>query len=706
MATAQLIRPAAPLPGGVAAGVSRAPKAPSALAGAVLAVLLYAAFAHGAAGTAAEARLQVALAGLTALAAGSWLWSGTLRFRAPRLTLFGLASLALFALWSGVTLFWSVAPDDTWLELNRTITYVLVSCLAVALGASHSRSLESIGKGFLVIVVAVTLYALGQKLFPGLHVAGVFSLNQTGPLPRLQAPFGYWNALALFIVMGVPLALALAIDRLRSRRLRLSALVALQLMLVTIGFTYSRGGLLALVAALVAMFVLSKVALRALMWLAAASLAAAPPLIFGLTNHSLTSSDISLGSREGAGAVLALILLMSILVLLAGGVRLLDLEWRIHLSPQRVRTIRRGVVGALAVGLVIALIAVAASSRGVGGTASDAWKSFATARATSVTDPHRLLSADSQNRWVWWKEAAGAFSDRPIAGWGAGSFGVVHLLYRHDLLTVKQPHSVPLQWLAETGIIGALAASAALGLMLAGAVAAVRRRPLGSERLLAAGFFALVIAYLVHALYDWDWDIPGVTLPALVALGLLGGSARTSGSRALDARGLDGALEPLGSGARALAVAALTLVVAVFAASAILPSLAATKARAAEVVASGASAAALDRAAASARFAARLNPVSDAGPEAQATVALHRGNLRAARADFLQATRRQPSDYRAWVLLAGLESSLGDANAAEAAALRAAALNPVDLAQLLDVLRSIKLEQVPPKDSATATPVS
>ena len=101
---------------------------------------------------------------------------------------------------------------------------------------------------------------------------------------------------------------------------------------------------------------------------------------------------------------------------------------------------------------------------------------------------------------MWWKEAAGAIRDRPLGGWGAGSFGVVHLLYRRDALSVRQPHSVPLQWLAETGAVGALLAIGAFGLLLVSAVLATRRRASGSERLLTAALTAGAVAYAVHAL--------------------------------------------------------------------------------------------------------------------------------------------------------------------------------------------------------------
>jgi hypothetical protein len=59
-------------------------RTPVVLAAALLALVLYAAFSHGAVGSPPEARLQVVLSAIAALAGGAWLWSGTLRFSAPR----------------------------------------------------------------------------------------------------------------------------------------------------------------------------------------------------------------------------------------------------------------------------------------------------------------------------------------------------------------------------------------------------------------------------------------------------------------------------------------------------------------------------------------------------------------------------------------------------------------------------------------------
>jgi hypothetical protein len=703
MSTVQLAQPGdGPLAGQHSSAARHASMAPVALAGGLLLLVVYAAFSHGAVTVAAEARLEVAVAALAAAAGAAWLWSRSLNLSAPGVALAGIALLAAFAAWCGVTVLWSVAPDQTWSELNLVLAYVIVLCLGLALGASAAGAVELVADGYLLVVVAVACYGLGQKLFPGVHVTGVFDLNQTGQLPRLQEPLGYWNALALFVAMGAPIALALAADRERTRHARLGAIAALELMFLAIGLTYSRGGVIALVFALTVYVALSGTRLRSLMWIAAAGVASIPPLVFGLTSHSLTAAGVGLGHRELAGGVLAGILATSLLALISGGRRLLMLEHRVHVGPERARAITRSLSALAAAAIVASILAVTFSSRGLGGTVSHAWKSFTLTRETSVYDPHRLLSADSANRWVWWKEAAGAFSDRPIAGWGAGSFPVVHLLYRRDTLSVKQPHSVPLQWLAETGAIGALLAIVGFGLLLVAGVRGVRRRAQSPDRLLAAAILAGAVAYTVHAFYDWDWDIPGVTLPALVFLGVLAGSARNrQGPRTLP-------LRFPGQGVRALSLGALTLWLCVFAVSATLPSLAATKASSAIVSASGTSPADLQRAQDQAALASRLDPLSDAGLKAEATIAVHGGQLGRSRAYLLDAVRRDPTDPQAWSGLALVDFSLHDVRAGTLAAAHVFALDPRGklgggLARSFS--QYANLLETPPKDSAAATPL-
>lgn len=668
----------------------------TALVAALILLVLYAAFDHGAGGVAAAARLQVILAVVATAAAGTT-WTGKLRFSAPTPAVAGVGSLALFAAWSGLSLAWSAAPDQTWTELNRALTYAVVLVLAILAGASHPRAVRLVADGLLAVVLLVTFYALGQKLVPGLHVAGVLNLNRTQLAPRLQDPFGYWNALGLFIALGVPLALARAVGAERSRRARLAALLSVELMLLTIGLTYSRGAVLALVCGLAVAIALGRARLRSLMWLAAAAVAMAPSLAFGLASHDLTTVSVGLGSRELAGVELTAVLAISSAALWVGGEQLMELERAVHVGPERARRVGNALAGAVGVAIVAGVLVISVSSRGLTGTVSDAWHTFTRTQQATNYDPARLLSADAANRWVWWREAAGAFSDRPLTGWGAGSFPVVHLLYRRNTISVQQPHSVPLQFLAETGIVGALLAACGLGLMIATGVRAVRLRG-GAERLLCAALLAGLLTYAVHTLYDWDWDIPGVTLPAILLAGVLAGSA---GRR--QSSDPPPAVRPAGGATRALGLAATTALLCVFALSGVVVSVAAGRASSALVGASSASRGTLRHDLATAESAARLDPLSDAGLLAAATISLHLGAPERARAYLLDAVRRDPEDVRTWEELVSTEVQLGDAANVVRAVQRVAELDPMGTATEA-LLREVELRRAPPGRSATRRP--
>jgi hypothetical protein len=632
------------------------------IGGALLALILYAAFDHGAVGLAPGARVEVALAVIAAVAAAAWLGLDALHFRASPIASWGLVLLGAFVLWSGLTVLWSVAPDQTWVEVNRGLSYVVVLALGIALGATGPRAPGLIARGFLSVAAIVAVYALGQKLVPGLHVSGVFSLNQTGSIPRLQEPIGYWNALALFLVLGVPAALQLAVDPTRAPRRRLIAAAALELLLLTIGLTLSRGGLIALVVALVIGVAGAGRRLPSLAWLVLVALATVPPLVLGLTLHSLADAGVSLGGREAGGAILVGALVVSLAGLYGGGRTLLGHESRLRGSAAGEQWARRASRAGLA-GLVLSAVVLA--------LVTHAWQHFTSPTAPSNFSPSRLLSTDSY-RWLWWKEAAHAFVARPLGGWGAGSFGVVHLIYRQNTLPVQQPHSVPLQFLSETGVVGVLLGVGGLALLLVAAVRSARRWELTpAERGAAMALVAGAAAYFVHFLYDWDWDIPAVTLPVLLFVGVLVGAGRTG----LPSSG-EPARPPLSLGTRALATTGATLWLCLFVVSALLPSLAASDSRAALVEASSSSRTALADAQAAARRASSLDPLSDAGLRAEASIALHRRQLTRARYDLQQAVGREPSDALAWNELREADGFLGDRAGARQAAGRVIALDP------------------------------
>lgn len=671
-------------------------RASAGLLAALVVVCAYAAFARGAIEQPEEARVQVLLAVLALVGAGLW-FSGRLALPRGRTPLAGLALLVAFAAWTGLSLLWSVAPDSSWAELNRWTAYALIAALALACGSSVSRAGERVALLWLLTASLVALYALATKVLPGVHI--VIDLNQEAEFSRLRAPLDYWNALALVCVLALPLAAAVALDRTRSDRARLSALAAAWLLIVVTALTYSRGGVLAALVALGVLMALGRSRLRTLALAGAALLAAVAPLSVAFASTALTTDGEALGPRERAGLWLGLAALLSLAALLAAGRRLLVLERRVTWSPARSRTASRALVAAAAALLAAGLVALALSHRGLTGSIDHQVHEFTSPHTALVTDPGRLLSANSSNRWVWWKEAAGAWSAHPLDGWGAGSFPVTHLLYRKPPpLPVLQPHDVPLQLLAETGLVGALLALGGFAVLVVAAWRRVRSLPLGRERMIGAALVAAGVAWLVHGLFDWDTDIPAVTLPALLMVGVV---AAPSGVRRRVRGGYSGEV-PVEARSAGLLVG--SLLVCAVGVSAILPAWSQSKAAGAVSAAGGANAtpAQLAGAAQQAQLAARLDPLSDEPLIDAAQIAQRRGRLADAGHYLRQAVQREPYDSVAWGKLALFDVGQGDAPAAEAAAVRAVSLDPLNPG-LVALARGTAGLSPPPADSATAT---
>ena len=656
-------------------------------------MLAYAAFAHGATDIPDESYAQVALAALGLLSCAAWLGGRRLSISTTPWGWAALALLGAFAFWSGISLLWTVAPEGTWLETNRALSYALVLVLGLAVGSRLERAVERIAVGWLIVAVAVALYALGGKLVPSL-------LNHTAVFSRLRAPLDYWNALALVCVLGAPVAMRVATDSTRPLRARLAGLAALQLLFVVAGLTYSRGGVLAMVVAVLALTALGGARLRGLAVVGLAALATVAPLAYAFSSHTLTTDSIPLAARVRDGRVLALIMLASLAALLLVAHRLAQLEDRVAWTPVRSRRAWQALGVAVVVGLLVGVAALAGSSRGVTGSISHQVDNFTSVRKDPITDPSRLLSTSSGNRWVWWEEAVGAFVDRPLQGWGPGSFPVTHLLYRKPPpLPVRQPHSVPLQFLAETGVVGALLALGAIGCLLTAVAVRVRSLAPGRGRDLAVACLVAGAAWTLHGVYDWDWDIPGVTFPALLLLGVAAAAPRSP------AREQEEELMRADGGAplRIAALILATLALCAFAMSAVLPAWSQTKAlNALTSVTDHSTPAQLESAAAAADLAARLNPLGDQALIYASTIAARRGRTADEHRYLLQAVGREPYDVNAWTQLAFAAAADNDRGGAYDAARKALSLDPLNTT-LAPFVAFLALGQTPPAASATAT---
>jgi hypothetical protein len=453
--------------------------------------------------------------------------------------------------------------------------------------------------------------------------------------------------------------------------------------------------------------------LRTLLALGLALAGAAPALALGFTAHDLTTNGLSVAARRGTGLLLGGLLVAGLAGVVVVGRMVLEAEARTPADPVRSRRIGRALVGGAALAAVIGIGFMAASDRGLTGEVSHQWHVFTSPKeAAGQFDPGRLLSTNSGNRWVWWEEAVGAWSDRPLAGWGAGSFPVLHRQYRKNGLEVLQPHSVPLEFLAETGLVGAIFGLGGVMLLLVGAAGALRRLAPGPERGLAAGLFAGSAAWAWHCLYDWDWDIPGVTLPALLFAGVLCARgardrapgfalARSNGvGRGVSSRALTGA-------GRATAAGVAAVVAGTIAISAALPSWAESEsANALASVHTNATPGALERAQSGADFAARLDPLSVQPLLDAASLAARRGRVIQARDYLLRAAGRQPDDVHVWLSIASFEAGRGDRRNVQIALARALELDPRNrVAPYLVAAQELVTAPYAASATATGTPL-
>ena len=653
------------------------PRRGTILALALLVACAYAAFAHGAVRIPDESWLQIGLYAAGLAAAAAWLsrrdgWAAAV----PAQAWAGVALLAAFGAWCALSILWSVAPDDSWLEANRAFAYALATLLAIGLGASSAGAVERIALVWLLVASAVAVYALAGKVAPG-------AIAPDEPIARLRAPLQYWNALALVCAMGLPVALRVVTDTARGPRTRLAALAATYALALTIGLTYSRGGFVALAVAMIVITALGRRRLRGLAAFALADIALAPVLAVAFTLDGLTNNDATLGERIHDGRIFGAVALIMLGVLLAAGNQALRFE-RHRRLPRAVETWAwQGLAAAALVAVIGAGVFVAAEHNRV-------WHSFTDVKQDRQYDPARLVSTNSGNRWVWWKEAAGAFSDKPLGGWGAGSFGTVHLRYREQPLGVRQPHNVELQWLSETGIVGFVLALGGLLLLFAAAVRRVLATP--GDRELEVALLAAALAWLVHGLVDWDWDIPAVTLPPLIFLGVL--AARPM--RAPRAPEPFADPEERGIGARAFALAAVALLICGALASTALPALSQSRTEAAETASNP------DTAARDADVAARLNPVAVRPLIVASSIEVRRGRLVEARRRLLEAAGRQPENPEVWYRLALLSQQLADRDGFRTAIARFAELDPVNpVTGALE--RQVLAVDAPVNASATAT---
>ncbi|MDX6487266.1 MAG: hypothetical protein QOF43_2419, partial [Gaiellaceae bacterium] len=156
------------------------------------------------------------------------------------------------------------------------------------------------------------------------------------------------------------------------------------------------------------------------------------------------------------------------------------------------------------------------------------------------------LSDLGSNRYDFWRVALREFRSHELAGIGSRGFRTAYLQHRRSPESPARAHSLELDVLSETGVVGFALIAAALALIAA--TFAVRAR----SELLSAGVLGAFACWLAQASVDWTWTFPAVGLLLFTLAGF--GAARDDAPPLPRAVGL-----PLAAAAAALAVGAFGL---------------------------------------------------------------------------------------------------------------------------------------------------
>jgi hypothetical protein len=534
-----------------------------------------------------------------------------------------VCALVLLVAWMGVTVWWSIVADRSWDTFNKGAAYVAFLGLGVVLAAVGRDRAARLAGYMLALVIGATLtWALITKAVP--------ALVADERIGRLNEPVDHWNALALLADIGIVLGLWLGTAAAPRRGVRIAGALLVYVATLALALTLSRAGLLVGVGVLVLWLVLASERVQSGLLLVASAGPAAAIAAWAFTRPALTDDLQPHSSRVADGRIFGVAACVGALVVVA----LVTLGLRRSLTDESRRRLGR-LLAVVAVVLVVAGIAAASVA------AADSISSDRNCSEV-VNDPSRLGSLDVGNRLCWWGEAWDVFAHRsPGGGWsqvgdlvggaGAGTFEVARKRFRSNADTVLQPHSVPLQQLADGGVVG-FGLFAALVLAGIAVCVCVLRRLSGPERSAAVALVAAPAAYLAHALVDYNWDFLAVTAPTLVALGVLAGAGR----------------ETRTGGRRPVLGVGVVLLAAVVLVSFSFPRLAdRAERRSTEALADGDFKRALDEA----RWAHFFNPVSADPIFAKARVAEAEGVLWRAERFYIDAVELQPDNPLTWYTL-------------------------------------------------------
>jgi O-antigen ligase/polysaccharide polymerase Wzy-like membrane protein len=471
----------------------------------------------------------------------------------------GAVTVALFAALAALTyasIAWSVQPADSWVEANRTLSYLAAFGAAVALARLAPARWPAPVWAIATVAVVACGYGLLAKVFPA-------SLNASDPFGRLRVPFSYWNATGLMAGLGMPACLWAGARPTASRWVRALTVPAIAVLVTALMLSYSRGGLIAVVIGLACWFVLVPFRLRATLLLALGAIGGAIATAWALKHHAITHDYVALAARTSAGHEFGVVLLGVLAVMAIAGLTAAYGIERIEVAEPVRRRIGTALIVCVAMVPVVAIGAVAASSRGLTGEVSHVWTELTSPTATQPGNGASRLASLGNSRPLYWSEGLKVGEHALLAGVGAGGFDTARTRYSSSTLAVAHAHSLLIETFADFGLIGiavsfalfgawALAVARTLGIgtgrrggarddaadaamgdpadtngvengVANGTGNAPHAHAYAAERAGLITMLAVIVIFGVSSLIDWTWFVPGVAVPALVCAGWLAG---------------------------------------------------------------------------------------------------------------------------------------------------------------------------------------
>jgi len=572
--------------------------------------------------------------------------------------------ITALCVWTFASVFWAPSAENAFTEFNRLSLFL--GLFVITTLAARRASFSSWADGLALGISLIALIALSSRFFPG-----TFSDQGLGDflkslVKRLSFPLGYWNGLAIFVALCVPLLLGVAVS---SKKAVIRALAVAPLPAITsvVFLASSRGGVATGIVGIVVFLALNEkrwTASGALLCGAVGSAAALALLNnYGeLVNGPFGTSLVKSEGRDAA-------LLVTLFCLLAGASFATGRELASRLARKRSIQAKPWLGRATVALLVGAFLIGIVASHPV--RQFQAFKRPPGVIPTSDFAKEHLLSSSGSGRWQFWTASVNQWERHPIIGGGAGSYEEWWTKHMPASFPqqVRDAHSLYFESLGELGIPGFVLT---LSLALAGIGIGVcrTRRSSGRRRTTLAALTALFTAYAVAAGFDWMWELTVVTAVGIVALALLSSAAGTDpGSPQLVKPSEKHGPRRIRFG---LGIAALVAAWMLICAQAI-PLLAQLRIKDSQTYAENDNTAAAYRAAMDAR---NLQPWATSPYFQLALICKMEGRIARANVWIKRAIAHDPTDWHLWYAASDLEVRLGQIQQAKKSRDRAFSLNP------------------------------